>query len=315
MIILPNEATDILHNYLRKIETGTGYGIPIGVKKIDEQLIPIENGQLMTVLARPNNGKSSVVNHYMRQASKQYMEHKTDYAPPVLVTLESPIEEIQLRNLANFAAIDSKAIRTRNNMDWKTLHDSVDKMAVEFPMIYIGHSAYLTNKKKHRITFETISDDIQAIQDKAGRRVRAVGLDYIQLMSMKGYDDRRIMLSECVIRLKEMAMENDFPIIMAAQANRTSDTEQKFPVPQPYHAKDTGSIEEASDIILSCMRPCKYYKIGEAVPYSEEGHLVTPFLYFLYLAKQRDGESSLGFWLSMDSRIGSLSDLEIDLGD
>lgn len=315
MIITPQDSTKVLHQYLNRLEQGGGAGIKIGVPKIDEKLIPIDDGQLMTVLARPNNGKSTVINHYMRQASKDYLTKKDEYAPPLLVSLESPIEEIQLRNLANFAAMDSKLIRTGGKLnDWKALHDKVDQMVVEYPMCYVGHSAYMP-RSAERITLETIAVDIDKIQQRAGRRIRALGVDYIQLMTMNGYADRRLMLSECVVRLKELGMTQSFPVIMASQANRDSDTTQKFPVPQPYHSKDTGSIEEASDIILSCMRPCKYYKIGEAIPYSDEGHLVTPFLYFIYLCKQRDGDSSIGFWIEMDPRIGQLSDMEISLDD
>lgn len=315
MIFGPQESVTILHKYLEHLEKDDDSGIGFGVPSVDKTLMKLQDNDFVTVLARPSNGKSVVVVHYCRRASEQYKANQDKYSPPVLISLEGPVEEVMMRNLSNYTAIDSKIIRNgKQQNNWKELHESADKMIAEFPMTYIAASSYST-KKKQRITLSFVEDAMKKIVDVYGKKPRMIGLDYIQLLSMdNGSSDRRIMLSECVLRIKELGSIYGCPVVMASQANREAETQQKFAIPQPYHSKDTGSIEEASDIILSLMRPCKYYKIGDLIPYTSENVITTPYLFFVNICKQRNGDT-YGYWIEMDARIGSLSDGEIGVPD
>src|SRR6185295_6953480 len=123
----PEDTATILHQYLDHLQNDDHMGIPIGIKKVDDFLVPIQDSDFTTILGRPSNGKSVLTVHYARQAATQYREQQDKYAPPVLISLESPVEEIMLRNLANYTAIDSKIIRTgKYTNDWTALHEATD---------------------------------------------------------------------------------------------------------------------------------------------------------------------------------------------
>lgn len=316
MLFGMQESENILHEYLNKLENSNDIGIFSGLTKLDKILIPIADSEFVTILGRPSNGKSVLTVHYMRQAALDYKLHKDKYAPPIMISLESPVEEIMLRNLSNYSAMDSRQIRTGRTLnDWAMLHENASKMVAEYPMIIMGYSAF-SKKKKERMTIGFIEDGAKKVADKFGLPPRALGLDYIQLCSLdKNVQDRRIMINECVLRYKEMGQIYSAPTIMAAQASREAETQQKFPIPQAHHCKESGAIEECTDILLSVMRPIKYWREGEPVPYSQDGQIVTKDLFFIFVTKQRNGESNVGAWVSMDGRLSSLSDLEMSFDD
>jgi len=104
-------------------------------------------------------------------------------------------------------------------------------------------------------------DNHLAVQAIAGRFIRryadqptAVFIDYLQLLKPVGrYSSRREQVGEVVRELKRMAMALKCPVIIAAQLNRNADDPSR--PPRSSDLKETGDIEEASDVILLLHRP------------------------------------------------------------
>ena len=288
-------------------------GITVEKDTIDEYFGFQIDGDHLYLLEDCTVTHNSVCLAYMcRRASEVFLQHKKEYAPPIFITKEMAIEDLMLRNLSNYVALDSRIIRKgKSRNDWNMLHESVDEMVTSFPTIYIGHSLYSSNKRKN-ITLEFIEDSIAKIADEYSAPPIFVALDYLQRVSTKTIMDRRLMMSEIVERGKDWALEYNTAVLFGSQASREVDS-LPFPVPTATSGKETGSIEETADWIVSVMRPAKYWKVGDIIPHTKPERVVTPDLYFLNILKQRNNEANMGVWLSMDARISELSDLEFDL--
>ena len=311
MYILPKDAVSVFNARIDDAVNYDGSGLHSGVGALDKLLNPFVGGITVTILARPSNGKSMLIQQYARQAALNYKTFSTKFVPPVFVSLESSIEEIMVRNVANYTVTNSTIIQKVNRKDdADEFKRAASKFADEYPMFYIGYSSYNKNRQ-NRISVDSIINDIDEIQQKYNRPISALCLDYIQLVHISGHSEKRPMIEDAIYTLKTFAKNSGFPFIMAAQANRDAETNQNFPIPQPHHCKDTGVIEEASDVILSCMRPIKYWKVGEAIPHTKDNLICSEYLYYIYTAKQRDGISDIGTWVNMDARIGAFSDMEV----
>lgn len=315
MIYSPRETGELLHLHLEHLADEKVVGLSLGFKSLENYLLPLMDGDLGFILARPGGGKTALLLHIARIGAEQVVSGLDEYGPPIFISNEMPIEELQLRQLSFHTNIDTRSIRFgKNKNDWEMLHTAVEEMNQERPIAYIGASLY-DYARTRRMTVETIQREIDSYMQKHGKRPRVICIDYLQRMLTSSYrDNRRLALNEVVEICKDIALDYKMPVVVGSQAGREVDTE-KFPVPDTRHGKETGSIEEAGDWVISGMRPSKYYKIGEPIPHSGKNIIVTEELYFIKVLKQRSGEAGRGAWVTFDPRISYFSDLEIGVDE
>ena len=310
LLYYPDESAELLHVHAEHLADENVVGVDLGFTELQGHLLPIMDADLCFIIARPGNAKTSLLAHISRIAA-QLALHDPTYGPPIFISNEMPIEELQLRQLAFYSNIDSKQIRFgKSSNDWDQLHRDIDEMLIEYPITYIGASLY-DRSTSRRLTIEAIKENIDAAIQKTGKRPRIVCLDYLQRTTTEQYyRDRRLALGEVVETCKDIASDYATPIVVGSQASREVDTE-KFPVPEMRHGKETGSIEEAGDWVISGMRPIKYYPLGEPIPYSDKNMIVTEDLYYIKILKQRNGDSGNGAWIKFDPRISAFDNLHI----
>jgi replicative DNA helicase len=83
--------------------------------------------------------------------------------------------------------------------------------------------------------------------DMAKRGTKLVVIDYIQLVkAQKGITDRRLQVSHVSNEIARMSKAYDISIISLAQVGRTAEGQ----MPTLADLKETGSIEEDSDVVL-----------------------------------------------------------------
>ena len=311
-VIYTKESKQNLLTYLEQKEKNKNLGLKIGAEDIDNFLVPLSSSDMMVVLARPSNGKTSWMIHYAMQAGKSVMLDKqngiTEYAPPIYITAETPTEELSLKVLSNFMHLDSRFIRAGSEeLDWQHVKNEVSAMYSEVPLLYSGHS--IVNPRRGLMTIDLIEQSVYDVCDRTGLPPRLILVDYLQRIASPGNSDRRLGLSEVVERLKDLHMSVGCPIIFGSQAKREVD-DRPFPVPQAGDGKETGSIEETADVVISLMRPCKYWSVGSEIPKTSPPRVVTENLFFVNVLKQRNGLSDQGFWMNFDMSVTHLSEME-----
>jgi replicative DNA helicase len=140
---------------------------------------------------------------------------------------------------------------------------------------------------------DTAAISLIELKTKARKLVRENGvelivIDYIQLMkSGLNLQVREQEISEISRGLKGLAKELNIPIIGLSQLSRAVE-QREGKKPQLSDLRESGSLEQDSDIVMFCYRPI-YYGIQE---YEIAGKtLATDDLYMIVVGKHRNGET------------------------
>lgn len=318
LIVTPAKAKALGHRYVEELSNPKNKkrGISSGIRSLDTVMNPLLPGQLMVVMARPGGGKTSLMMHFVRESAKAWSSRdKKETIPPIAVSAEMAIEEIILRDISHHLPVDSNELSRGTYGDWEMAHKIVDKMYDEFPVIYIGHTLEKTGRRP-RMSIENIWKSLAALREKYQMSPELVSIDYVQRLKLdKISRDRRGEVSEITEMCKDLALEYATPVILGSQVGRQVE-DRKPPIPTLQDAKETANLEETADVILSLMRPSKYYQVGEKIPGTKDGMMCTEELFYINLIKQRQGVGDKGFWCHFDMAISRLSDLEfIDMNE
>lgn len=95
-------------------------------------------------------------------------------------------------------------------------------------------------------------------------KAKAVFIDYLQLIQSKGNTNwtRNDEVTDVVCRLKSLAMTLNVPCVILSQTNRPEHKENTdfIYTPQLSDLRDSGTIEDVSDMVMFIHRP-EYYQV------------------------------------------------------
>jgi len=225
-------------------------GVPTGFSGLDYLLSGFQPSDLIILAARPAMGKTSLaLNIALNIALKTEI-------PVGIFSLEMSKDQVIERLLCMDAQIDSWKMRTGrlSDEDFSRLGEAMGRLS-EAP-IFVEDSPNLT---------------VSEIRAKA-RRLQAehkVGfliVDYLQLMQGErgGYSEaNRVQeISEISRGLKALARELNIPVLAISQLSRA--VEQRSPrIPQLSDLRESGSIEQDSDVVMFIYREDYYDKDSE----------------------------------------------------
>lgn len=139
-------------------------------------------------------------------------------------------------------------------------------------------------------SFETLKLIVESkVRQKA---VDLVVVDYLQLLSSSlRFSNRQETVAHISRELKALANKSNVAILALCQLNR--DVEKNGGAPQLHNIRESGAIEQDSDVIMFVHR----YPIGESDTLGDD-----EFQYQLLVAKNRFGETG-GIWLDANMAI------------
>ena len=269
-------------------------GIKFGVDTIDRRVIPMRAGELISLIARPGHGKTSLLAYFAREHAKQIVERGAQEQEAVVyITYEQSAEELE----AFFQADGEHSI---SDIAWGRADlDKIKRQAVKragIPIWVIGHGIGRANRKAPRMTPEAVLSAIETMEDDFGVKPVLILFDYMQLIPVPGYRDRIQQVTEVPIRVKELALRVGCPAIVGVQARREVD-DRTEKIPEMRDAQWASSIEQTSDKIFGLWRPCRTEEAGCTL--SIEGvvgiYPVNERLLVVRLLKQR-GEAGRFTW-------------------
>lgn len=226
---------------------GQTRGIPTGFRVLDNLLSGFQKSDLIILAARPSVGKTSLALNFVERAAVEYGKKVGVFS------LEMSADQLTDRLLCLVGDIDAWRLRTGNltDADFSRLHDAMGKLAEVG--IFIDDQAGL---------------NVMEIRARARRLQMEHGLDmlvvdYLQLMSGgSGYSstDNRVQEVSYISRsLKALARELNIPVIALSQLSRA--VEQRSPkIPQLADLRESGSIEQDSDVVMFIYREEIYNK-------------------------------------------------------
>lgn len=240
---------DILADYMTKLEQlnqrrGTIVGVPTGFTDLDRITGGLQRSDLIVLAARPGIGKTSLSLSLAHNAAVKY---KNSVA---IFSLEMSKEQLAQRLLSMDAEIDQHRLRTGwiEDDEWLKIVEASDTLAEA--SIWIDDTAGIS-------TMEMRS---KARRLAAEHGVDLIIVDYLQLMqaSSGGRGENRVLeVSEISRSLKGLARELNVPVLALSQLSRSVESRQSK-VPQLSDLRESGSIEQDSDIVMFIYRDDVY---------------------------------------------------------
>ncbi len=254
----------VLHEVFEMIENRGQRGVETGFFELDDMLNGLQNGEMLIVAARPSMGKTAF--------AMNVVEHiAADSRLPVAVfSLEMSKQQLAQRLLCSRGEIDSHKLRKGmlQSHEYAKLANVVGELA-KAP-IWVDDSPGLTpldlRAKARRLKME--------------HDVKAVMIDYMQLMDNPGPENRQQQISEISRGIKAVARELSVPVIALSQLNRASEGRDGHR-PRMSDLRESGSIEQDADVIMLLHRE-DYYRMSEP-------DFVPDNIAELIIAKQRNG--------------------------
>jgi replicative DNA helicase len=233
------EKLDKLHE-----QRGTVVGLPTGFIDLDRMTGGLQKSDLIILAARPSVGKSALA---LSLAYNTALRHKSRVA---FFALEMSKEQLTQRLLAIATGIDQQRLRTGMiyEDEWPTISQQIGYLSQL--NIYIDDTAGIS----------TVEMRSKARRLAAEKGIDMVIVDYLQLMQAHtgSRNDNRVQeISEISRSLKALARELNVPVLALSQLSRAVESRQSR-VPQLSDLRESGSIEQDSDIVLFIYRDILY---------------------------------------------------------
>ena len=201
-----------LHEHVGVIENryntrGKLPGLSTGLTGLDHVIMGLQRGLLYVIGARPSQGKSALALNMAGHLS--VFEH----VPIGYLSLESSTRELLDRMLSTIGRVDGTKIKTGYlaQGDFDRIQDAAG-LIYEAPFFVYDHPSAILLDCKSAARF---------MARKHG--IKALFVDYAQIVRVPGALDRRAAAEETSMEFKALARELDIPIVLLAQLGRSAD--------------------------------------------------------------------------------------------
>ena len=243
-----------------------------------------EPGSLVTVGARPAMGKTALALNLALQTSKNY--------EVLYVNLEMSNVQIMQRFLSIKTGVELNKIKNKKLTDEELTR-------INFAVGDLQKSKFKSMSCEDNNDFNFIVRKIKKQHEKD--RLKVVIIDYLTLMTASGFQSKNYEVEYMANRLKLLATELNCCIVILAQLNRAVETRGADKRPLLADLRDSGGIEQASNVVAFLHREDYYKKNIEG---KQKDFSTLEFI----IRKNRSGELGtieLGYNLKVQ-RIGGL---------
>lgn len=275
----PLEAAHNFMDYVTAAHSGEiAPFISTGFASLDNQLSGgfVSSG-LITLAARPGTGKTT--------AALNLAERVAERGQSVLYfSLEMDSRQLWARRTGAYSGLSYSHVYRGNiqDKDWKRFTDATAVLS--------RHPFYIYDKP---CTIEDIERTTRSMEAPA-----LIVIDHIGLVKNNAGRSRYELMTDTAHRLKQLALSTGVPILALCQLNRQSEARESK-LPTTADLRDTGAIEEDSDVVMLLHRPAMYAAAEDRPQPWEEQELQ------IIVGKNRHGMQgtvSLGF-MGMTARI------------
>jgi replicative DNA helicase len=242
-----HEETDKLHRL--SVAKTSLTGTPSGFKDIDDKTGGFQPGNLIVIAARPSMGKSALVANIAENAV-------LDGHAVALFSLEMSESELAQRFVASQARIKGEELRRGKVAEhrWPKILEACRRLS-DAPLFVDDSSdtGVLEVRAKSRRLHHQLPNGLGLII-----------IDYLQLMRHEGRVESRVeQVSQISRSLKGLARELDVPVIALSQLSRAVEQRGGEKRPILSDLRDSGAIEQDSDLVMFIYREEYYEKESE----------------------------------------------------
>ncbi|KGA36307.1 DNA helicase [Pectobacterium brasiliense] len=220
-------------------------GTPTGYRELDKETCGLQEADFIILAARPSMGKTSLGLNFAENA----IERITDKFI-FIFSLEMPTEQLLMRMAASIAGVGIQEMRSGqlSDEDWGKISNALGVMKSWEDRLVIDDNSDLTPS---------------LLRSRLRRFIRKYGqpslvmIDYLQLMSSPGSENRTQEISVISRSLKAIAKHFNVPLLALSQLNRASQT-RADKRPTLSDLRDGGSLEQDADMIIFIHREEAY---------------------------------------------------------
>ena len=231
---IADDAESIANELADDIEKGNRTRVSTHIRTLDYYTYGgFGGGNLVILGARPSVGKTTIAMQIAQAAS-------ADLNRTLVFSLEMTKQELVQRLIQSTGLISQYQFCT-NTIDWENYEKAISQ--VINGNLLINDEAYNINEIRQKI--------VMACQTQ---KIKMVMIDYLQLI--KGANpilSKADQVGELTSILKQTAKQCKIPILVLAQLNRASASENRSP--QLYDLRDSGCIDQDADIVIILERP------------------------------------------------------------
>ena len=226
--------SDLARQFSANLDTwqrvGDQSGLESGLGKLDWLMHGFKPNQLILVAGRPGDGKSALVNTFLRNMS---LRRKVKAA---LFNMEMNDQEITGRLVAAESGIDILQIKTKKGLGENEVGRVMRAVGgISESKIFVYDKAVQTPQSIHAKCRELIAQE----------GLEIVFVDYLQLMEGVG-DSVNDQIGSISRGLKMIAMDLNIPVVALSQLSRAGATGE----PNLKHLRGSGSLEQDADIVI-----------------------------------------------------------------
>ncbi|HTM58368.1 MAG TPA: replicative DNA helicase [Candidatus Udaeobacter sp.] len=218
-------------------------GVPTGYDDLDSLTAGFQASDLVIIAGRPSMGKTSFALNIAENAAIRYK------VPVAIFSLEMSKEQLVLRMLCSQSEVGLHKVRKGflGHEDWPRLTTGAG-LLTQAP-ISIDDSAAPT----------VLEIRAKCRRLKSENKLGMVMIDYLQLIRGAGNPESRVQeISQITRALKSLAKELNVPVVALSQLSRAVETRGGGGRPQLSDLRDSGTIEQDSDVVMFVYREEKY---------------------------------------------------------
>ena len=262
------KAIDVIDQSFKR--EGKIAGLPSGLKDLDKKLGGFHNSDLIIIAGRPSMGKTALGTNIAFNAAKKFKEKEDEFGNKTTIdggkiaffSLEMSSEQLATRVLAEQSKISGDKMRKAelNKEDFKKIAKVSSEL--ENLNLVIDDNPILTVS-----SLRTRARRLKRLYD-----IDMIIIDYLQLMSgsQNVRNDGRVQeISEITRGLKAIAKELNIPIIALSQLSRQVE-QREDKRPQLADLRESGTIEQDSDVVMFIFRESYYLERMEPVKKPDE---------------------------------------------
>lgn len=243
-VVIEDDPVKALKDKVNKVRSGNAPGLSVGISEFDEWSGGLQERELITLAARTGMGKTTAM---LAIAGNLAIDKSI---PVAFFSLEMSKIDLLYRLACRLSQISYDKIRkaTITDEEFEKVQHALEYLKTSKLSIY------------DTMTHKNIYERIEAkIRELAAEDVKLFIIDYVQLMKLLiKTSDRTGDLSTITRQLKGLTNELNITIIILAQVNRGTDSRSGSKVPLLSDLKQSGSIEEDSDMVIFLVREAYY---------------------------------------------------------
>ena len=239
-------------------------GLCTGFADLDSKTGGLHPGEVTILAARPSMGKTALM---LNMAENIAIDSRQ---PVGVFSMEMSKEQLTQRILSSRSGVDSQRMRMNRlqRIDFGNLQSTFG--AIKGAPMHIDDTPGL----------DPVTMRAKAQQMALEHGVKAIFVDYLQLMSDKGYKSRQEEVSAISRSIKAMARDLNVPVVCLSQLNRQAEGRDGHK-PRMSDLRESGAIEQDADVVAMLHREDYYHRDD---PSYDPTHVAE-----LILTKQRNG--------------------------